>query len=333
MITEQNIAALKQAYENELKPSLQSLESERLVIKRRAKGIIYSSLGIVLSFVLSIVGVYHLPLLGVGGFFSIMLCIVLLIIFISKTVKKYKPYKKRFKKEVIEKVFFLINPDLKYNSEAFIPKSTYDESCLFNHEADRYSGDDYVSGKIEKTAFEFSEIISEYKTVSRDSKGNRTVTWHKIFQGIFFIADFNKNIKGKTFILPDLAELVFGKMVGGFLQSKTHGYGQLVRLENPGFEKEFVVYADDQNNARYILTPVIMERILALRKKSGDIIYICFIGSKVYVALSFKGDNFEPRIFSSLVDFSEIQTFYEIIYLTLGIVEDLNLNTRIWTKE
>lgn len=103
----------------------------------------------------------------------------------------------------------------------------------------------------------------------------------------------------------------------------------LVRLENVGFEKEFVVYADDQNNARYILTPVIMERILTLRKKSGDIIYISFIGSKVYVALSFKKDYFEPRVFSSLVDFSEIQTIYEIIYLTIGIVEDLNLNTRI----
>ncbi|MFT5169968.1 MAG: hypothetical protein ACI8Q2_000583, partial [Candidatus Omnitrophota bacterium] len=42
---------------------------------------------------------------------------------------------------------------------------------------------------------------------------------------------------------------------------------------------------------------------------------------------------FEPRIFKTLLDFKPIEEYFEDLSFAIGIVEDLNLNTRIWSKE
>jgi len=53
----------------------------------------------------------------------------------------------------------------------------------------------------------------------------------------------------------------------------------------------------------------------------------------VYVAITTGKDMFEPRIFRSLLDFGMCQEYFSDLQMILDIVEDLNLNTRIWTKE
>ena len=39
-------------------------------------------------------------------------------------------------------------------------------------------------------------------------------------------------------------------------------HGELVKLEDPEFEKSFVVYSGNQTEARYILSTSLMRRIL-----------------------------------------------------------------------
>ncbi len=69
------------------------------------------------------------------------------------------------------------------------------------------------------------------------------------------------------------------------------------------------------------------------KKKSQKPIYLSFVGSKVFVAVSYTKNLFEPKIFSTLLDFGPIREYYEDLQLAVGITEDLNLNTRIWTKQ
>jgi len=42
---------------------------------------------------------------------------------------------------------------------------------------------------------------------------------------------------------------------------------------------------------------------------------------------------FEARIFRPVADYSFMEENLRFLILLTGIVEDLNLNTRIWTKE
>ncbi|MBL8994260.1 MAG: DUF3137 domain-containing protein, partial [Spirochaetia bacterium] len=241
-------------------------------------------------------------------------------------------FKSNFKNTVIRKVVAFISNDLAYSPESFIDQGTYMETGMFPRTPDRYRGDDLVQGLLDKTDLRFSELHSEYKTETRDSKGNRRTTWHTIFRGLFFVADFHKDFKGRILVLPDSAEKLFGKLLGQMFQSWNKGRGELVKLEDSDFEKAFVVYATDQIEARYVLSTSLIRRILDFVSKTRKLVHLSFFKNKVAVAVSYSRVLFEPRVFSSLLDFELIKTYYEDMALAVGIVEELNLNTRIWTK-
>ncbi|MFV0593475.1 MAG: DUF3137 domain-containing protein [Draconibacterium sp.] len=316
-------ANLKEIYHSKLSPALLSLESQRKTVVKR----------ILLSTAIFLLGVLSF-VVGQGNTYGIISGLAMVIgavVSFGFAMGKYNTYKQAFKNKVVWKVIESTNPDWHYNPEACISQNEYVESGLFNQRWDRYNGDDLISGVIDKTDFRLSELHTQYKTVSTDSKGRRSEHWHTIFKGLFAHADFNKEIRGETFVLPDVAERMFGKW-GQKLQ-KFSPRGQLVKLENPEFERYFVVYSDDQNEARYILTPKIMEAIVHIRKQFNTELFLSFVGSRVYVAMSFSQDLFEPRLFRSGLRFSDIEQMYYQFNTISVIINEMNLNTRIWTKE
>jgi hypothetical protein len=76
-----------------------------------------------------------------------------------------------------------------------------------------------------------------------------------------------------------------------------------------------------------------MERLTELKEKSGSKIYLSFIASKIFIAIPLNKDLFEPNVFSSGIKQDYLRNYYDSLHLITGIVEDLNLNTRIWTKQ
>ena len=45
------------------------------------------------------------------------------------------------------------------------------------------------------------------------------------------------------------------------------------------------------------------------------------------------GICFEPKLLASVIDFAPIKRYYQDLSTLIGIVEELNLNRRIWTKQ
>ncbi|MEM1391353.1 MAG: DUF3137 domain-containing protein, partial [Pseudomonadota bacterium] len=67
-----------------------------------------------------------------------------------------------------------------------------------------------------------------------------------------------------------------------------------VKLESPQFESAFEVYSTDQVEARYILTPDLMQRLVELEKTFRGVGLRCaFVGGELLIALE-GGDLFEP---------------------------------------
>jgi hypothetical protein len=310
-----------QFYQNDLKPTLEELEKIR---KGIANKIFLLGGGTIMLSGLSYLLFQHIAA-------PIIIAIIGIGVTWWLTNKPAQNFYSQFKSNVIKTLVHFINPELNYNSLRSISKGTFYESQIFQKGVDRYNGDDYISGIIDKTDIEFSEVHAEYKTTTTDSKGRRQTHWHTIFKGLFFSADFNKDFHGETFVLPDFAQGLFGKF-GQTLQSWGKSHGELVKLEDIEFEKAFVCYSNDQTEARYILSPALMEKILHLKTKVNRQIHLSFIASRVYVAISYQKDLFEASIFSKLDQKHKIQEFFNDLNLALGIVEDLNLNTRIWTK-
>lgn len=308
---------LRGFYGSNLLPELKILEKQRI----EAKNKILIAAGIV-----SLLAIFILfQVRNEDAAIFILILAVGIVVLVSFLVTK--EYRASFKKGIIERIVNFIDENLHYSKAAYISQSIFVQSKIFLRHPDEYEGDDYVQGKIGETRLEFSEIHAKY--VTHDSKGRRQV--HTIFKGLFFVADFNKDFSRRTVVLPDTAERLFGQF-GSMLQSMNKMRGQLIKLEDPEFEKIFAVYGDDQIEARYILSTSLMKRIVDFKKKTRRPIYISFVGSRVYVAISYTRNLFEPRIFTTLLDFDPIKQYFEDFQIAIGIVEDLNLNTRIWTK-
>lgn len=301
----------------EIAPSVRVLEREREGIVKQMR-VFFALLIVLLMLMLSIWFVVGLRFHGV---------IFLLMYFFlwaswywrRKKNALTKGYRETFKKNVISRIVEFIDRDLKYEPDKCIEESKFLQSGIFNVAHDKYGGDDYVSGKVGQTQIEFSEFYSVMKS-------------DVIFKGLFFVASFNKTFAGWTIIVPDRAEKKMGRM-GRAVQSAQKSGGKLLSLDDPEFEKEFAAYGTDEIEARYILSNSLMRRITEFQRKAKKQISLSFFGSQVYIAIPYYENLFEPRLFGSLLDFQSLQKYFEDLALAIGIVEDLNLNTRIWTKE
>jgi hypothetical protein len=312
-------------YSSKLRPDLEKLEGERKASLRKV-GI---AAGVIGAIALAAMGL----LIGLGVPAPALLFVVIpaLILMTVAWFLLTKDFRRDFKNAVIRKIILYVDPELTYEAEGKISRGEFERSTLFKHGIDRYRGEDLVYGQIDKTKIRFSELHAEYKTTTTDSKGRSRTHWHTIFKGLFFIADFNKQFEGRTVVLPDSAEKLFGRL-GQKLQEMNIGRDELVKLEDPEFEEEFVVYGTDQVEARYILSTALMRRILEFKRKMRVPVHIGFVHSNLYMAISIRKNMFEPRILHTILDFETVQDYLEDVLLAVGIVEDLNLNTRIWTK-
>ena len=220
------------------------------------------------------------------------------------------------------------NKGYRYSSSGSIKRSDFETSGILTRRPDRYTGDDLITGESEHSVFSFSEVHSQIYV--EDSKGRKRLQTQ--FKGLFFMADFNKHLQFHTVIVPDLAERFFGNM-GQQLQKLNPTRGELVQMENVDFEKLFVVYGTDQVEGRYILTPKLMERLVNYAERHELSPSLAFKGNHVYVAIPISKDFFEPSIFSTLMGKSRCEEYYEDMQLTLSLIEELDLDNRIWSKQ
>ena len=150
-----------------------------------------------------------------------------------------------------------------------------------------------------------------------------------VFMGMFVIAKFNKKIKGRTVVLPGTVEKRVGYLAKT-LQSLHFKRNQLVNMEDSEFEKQFLVYSTDQTEARYILTPFLMKRISALQKKIAHPIRLSFKEDNVHMAVEHPNGFLSLSKNKNLVTSNALEDIYHGISTAICIVEDLNLNTKIW---
>lgn len=327
------IQEFEKFFNKEMLPDLEILDQRRRKVLKRSFLVVAMSLVALFLLVAVYLEFFHnVPgESALLGFIIIGIVIILASILVGHFWARDKHFYKDFKKQVIERIVTFISSDLVYEPKNFIGSDSFQRSRIFLKNIDRYTGDDMVHGKIDKTQIWFSEVKARYKTTTTDSKGKRRTKWHTIFKGLFFIADFNKHFQTSTVVLPN--RLGRGFLASFFNKINLSRKEKHVRLEDPDFNKHFVVYGMDQVEARYVLSTSLMRRITEFRERHSNPLYISFVNSFLYVAIAFKKDLFEPSYFKRLTRFSLVQEFYEDIHLAVSIVEELNLNNRIWTKQ
>jgi len=254
--------------------------------------------------------------------------------------KKYKRFVNKYKRMVIEPIIKVINPSFKYFPEKHIAINDYLDSDLFRmHE--HFHGDDLISGTIDDFDFEMSEVHTYHHTGHGKNRQK-----HNIFDGLFFIFKYKKNLQSLTYIFPDLAERFLGKIFGQTLQSfiSSNAKGDLVKLENPVFEKIFKVTSTNQIEARTILTPVMMEKMVDFYKDvNQQPLYFAFKNNLVYVAISrpmgskaFTNNQYfePPSLFFNpkAASFNFAKKIYDCINIPVEIAKEINDNASVWKR-
>ncbi|WEK19461.1 MAG: DUF3137 domain-containing protein [Candidatus Pedobacter colombiensis] len=310
-----------------LQSTLADLENQRKEVSAlKVKSYLCIGLG-----VLTIIGGITSSVFSVAGLTIGTIMLITGFVLISKTNTKFYQYRHNFKQGVIPLVLKTIDESLEMNYRSGLSENEFIYSQLFSKEPDRYRSEDQISGRAGKTAFSFSELHAEYKTVTQ-TKNGRQEHWHTILKGIVFYADFNKNFNGVTVVRPKDMGTALGAWISKAMPIFNSSDKTLVQLENPEFESEFVTYSTDQVEARYILTPALMQRLCELNNRCSYTISLSFIGSCVFIAFPLNKDYFEPPVHKSLLTSNSLNEDTEVIRFMYGIIKDLDLNTRIWTK-
>jgi len=239
-----------------------------------------------------------------------------------------KDYVKEFKRNIISPLINAIDSNLNYSSEMHITQALFERSEIYTSSVDRINGNDYVHGHIDGMKIKFSDLHVEKRHKNSKGKDN----WTTVFQGLFIVAEFNKNFHGKTVVLPDSAQSHFGDLIGNWLQSKNMTRPELIKMDDPAFEKEFVVYGSDQVEARYILSHSLMEKLLLFQKKSNHPVSVSFVRNHIHLAVEYNKDLFEPSVFHSLLKYKIAMEYVRTLHLAIGIIQDLKLNQKLWSK-
>ena len=318
-----NKSELTDFYYKKLFGSLEKLEDDRKQLRSRVLtvGFFYTLIAIVLFFTL-LDKYFNLDMLIFMGFgyFSLGAIIYKFLI---------KDYTHEFKHNIIRPLIGALDKNLRYTPSLHVPQKHFTRSKIFTQTPDKLSGNDYVKGTIDGIPIQFSDMHAQKK--HRDSKGR--TSWSTMFQGLFIVSDFNKHFHGSTVILPDMAQNKFGNMIGNFLQSKNISRDKLVKMDSPEFEKEFVVYSSDQIEARYILSHTLMQQLLNFKKRSKHPLFVSFTSTNIHLAIEYNKDLFEPSVFHSLLKYKVAMEYISTLHLAIGIVKELKLNQKLWSKQ
>jgi len=316
------IKKLEEFYYGDLKATLNSIEKERKnSINRMMKSLFKCTvIFLLIGLVVVLITGESKYLMVVFGFYCM---------FAQGTYgAAASDYNNNFKESIINPLVKSIDESLVYSKGEHISQEDFVKSELLKV-PDSVSGDDYVSGEIEGVKIEFSDSKAQTKSIDKDKK----VKYSTYFKGFFIKSSFNRSFQGKTFVLPETSLSTFGSFFGNWIQSMKTNKGELVKMDNDQFEREFVVYSSDQVEARYILTPIMMERLLDFKKKSIHPIYISFIDDCIHIIIDNNKNNFEATLFRSILDYDIAFEYILNIHLASSLINNLKLNEKLWGEK
>jgi len=230
------------------------------------------------------------------------------LVYAVMTSAKMREFSSNFKTKITKSI--VRDFGLSYNEKGSLGINDFFE--IYDCEVDEYYGEDLISGEVEGVNVKFSDFcaLMEVKTKNHTTKVPQ-------FQGVLFVADFNKKLAHTTRV--------------HHVKSKNLSHeGRRANMDNVKFERLFDVYCTDQIAARYVLTPAMMEQILSLEAKFNAPIDLVFTQSKIFIAVETWTDGFEPNIDLSLIKSQTLSLYMSQIQDFADIVKELKLNQKIW---
>lgn len=260
---------------------------------------------------------------GVGVVFSYASVICLVAAFALTFNHYYDKLRTIYKSEVMPQMVGVICDNATFDPDGGVGRRVFYNSNLFDWDSTTFlREEDCIKGVVDKTDFIFCESHLGHEETTTNTKGQTTTHEVTDFKGMVFYADFNKNFSGQTILCTSSLSFFSYKKI---------------KLESIDFNKNYTTRTTDEQEARYLLTPALQERLVQLRETLRETVgekslTISFLDSRILILINTSKDRFEPTFIRKLT-LERVKTDFACIKVMIDIVEALNLNTRIWTKE
>ena len=238
-------------------------------------------------------------------------------IFERKTERFLMRYKELYLKPYIESLGF------SYKMGALFQEKEVRQSEIFDG-FDRFRADDLVCANVDGVDFMFCDIRLE-KDIGTGIPFIFKNNYATSFEGPFFVANFNKKIRSDVFVFSNTT------LPPSELRHKLLG-GREIPIDNADFNQNFTIYANDAMTVMYVLTPMLMEKILSLKQLVKSDISLSFKQNKIYIAISRGADSFEPSLDQPILNARIAKDIKADLDAMLQIVKILKLNEKIWTS-
>lgn len=253
---------------------------------------------------------------GVNRLFVIAILSIILSICMIMNIRKTKKY---YRGDFREKIISYLLEEKKYRFDKNGRISSLDFECsqFAKKSYSCFRSSDLLvinipnnDGKKSNIDFQIADVDAYELHV--DSKGNRSTS--DVYQGMFGYVTFENKFKCILTINSGY------KLKGTKLEK--------VVLEDIDFNNEFDVKSNDQLEARYILTPDMMEKILKLEKIIKNV-KIVFANKTLYIGAE-KVNMFELKKYKKGDPLTVFENLYDEIELVLSIVEELKNNDKVF---
>lgn len=235
------------------------------------------------------------------------------VFFVAFSLIPINKYKKKSKNTIMPKLLAFVG-DFQF-------VDTYDKrNSIINHVNslklfNNYNSvdiDDVLEGTYKNTNVSISEICLKYKYTSSNNQKRESI----VFDGILLSFKSFKNFKSRTLIKSEHIKI--------FKNSKQ------VNLEDPEFEKIYDVESEDQIEARYLITPAFMNRMVEYSKsnKAGKIT-VSFENANVNIAVHSTKNWFDVPILKPATDVSIYTGILFDLILILKIIDALKMDQNI----
>ncbi len=171
-------------------------------------------------------------------------------------------------------------------------------------------------------------VFTLYRLLLRPIFGARIESSMHSFRGMFGCCETDMPFRSGAVLLPDHLEDRMGYLARHIQKYNQHNKAKLMRLEDPEFERHFAVYAEDETEARRVLTPLMMRRITAVRRLSGRDLSLSFSGNRLFYAAA-TPDGFLRPGRKSLRDEKLLEQLYADVSLCRTILSELRIQPSI----
>lgn len=231
-------------------------------------------------------------------------------------------YRHDFKNRIVKPLISFINPAYQYQPLNHASYEEFTESGLFETKAYQMTGNDQVYGKLGEMNFQFCDLqVTHMPLVTLRGQGPDTV-----FCGSYFIAQFPRYFSTPVYVLSR------NNSASGDGYIRTWHLGKKVLPADAAFNKLFMVYAPDEAAAQQLLTPALMEKIVALHERTSAKLFLSFYNNRIYAGVGHGTDYFETTLNRSLQNRQMLTDFYLDFMSMLQLAEDLKDNLRVWTS-